>query len=134
MKPDVQHSSATFETTVTSEMTAVLDGNPIHPVYSTFWLSHHAEVAARRAIEPYFENDENAVGGELFIHHEAMCAVGDSVRIVATVTKVHGRKIVCSIEAFSSSRRIATGHQTQIVLSNNTIASLVDEAYSLLPK
>lgn len=132
MKPEVQHSSAVFETVVTNEMTAVLDGNPIHPVYSTFWLSHHAEVAARRAIEPYFEGDDNAVGGELLIHHEAMCAVGDSVRIVATVTEVKGKKIVCSIEAFSSSRRIATGHQTQIVLSNSTISLLVDEAYSLL--
>lgn len=129
MKSDVQHAVAEVEIEVTPAMTAALDGREIHSVYSTFWLAYHAEVAARRAIEPHFERGENAVGGELCIRHEAMAAVGDRVRIRAAVTEVKGKKILCSIQAFSQRRRIATGHQVQIVLPQTDIDRLVDDAY-----
>lgn len=129
MKSDVQHAVAEVEIEVTEAMTAALDGREIHRVYSTFWLAYHAEVAARRAIEPHFEHGENAVGGELHIRHEAMAAIGDCVRVCATVTEFQGRKIVCSIQAFSQRRRIASGHQVQIVLPQTDIDRLVDDAY-----
>lgn len=133
MKPEVRTSSAEIECDVTPDMTAVLDGRELHKVYSTFWLAWHAEVAARRALEPYFDDGENAVGGELCIRHEAMAAVGERVRIRAVVTEVSARKVVCSIEAFSQSRRIATGHQVQIVLAQHDIDALIDDAYKRLP-
>lgn len=133
MKEAVATSLGVVELRVTPEMTATLDDKAIHPVYSTFWLAYHAEVAARRAIEAYFEEGENAVGGALELRHEAMCAVGDTVRIEAQVTEVRGRKIVCSIQAFSSSRRIARGSQTQIVMPQSKIQELVEEAYAQLP-
>lgn len=133
MKPDVQHAEAEVRIEVTPAMTATLDGREIHRVYSTFWLAYHAEVAARRAIEPYFEHGENAVGGELSIRHEAMAAVGDLVRVRAVVAEVTGRKITCSIHAFSQRRRIATGHQVQIVLPQTEIDRLVDDAYGKNP-
>ena len=110
-------------------MTATLDGREIHKVYSTFWLAYHAEVAARRAIEPYFDAGENAVGGEVCIRHEAMAAVGDRVRVRAVVAEVKERKIICSIEAFSQRRKIASGHQVQIVLAQSDIDRLVNDAY-----
>lgn len=133
MKQDVVSSRGVFECIVTSDMCATLDGVPIHPVYSSFWLAYHAEVAARRAIENFFDEGENAVGGEICIRHEAMCAVGDHVRVEAAVTEVRDRFITCTIEAFSSSRRIATGHQVQIVLKQERIDDLVREAYTRLP-
>ncbi len=129
MKPEVRTSFAEIEFEVTSSMTATLDGRDIHKVYSTFWLAYHAEVAARRAIEPYFDEGENAVGGEVCVRHEAMAAVGDRVRVRAAVTEVKERKIVCSIEAFSQRGKIATGHQVQIVLAQRDIDRLVDAAY-----
>lgn len=129
MKTSVQSASAEIEIEVTPAMTATLDGREIHPVYSTFWLAYHAEVAARRAIEPYFDEGENAVGGEICLRHEAMAATGDRVRVRAVVTAVSARKIVCSIEAFSQWRRIATGHQVQVLLSQRQIDALTDEAY-----
>jgi len=129
MNPAVHTSSAEIEFEVTPAMTASLDGREIHKVYSTFWLAYHAEVAARRAIEPYFEEGENAVGGEVCVRHEAMAAVGDHIRVRAVVTEVKERKIVCSIEAFSHRRRIATGRQVQIVLAQQDIDRLVDDAY-----
>lgn len=130
MKQEVKNSVGVFECVATPEMAAILDGKTMHNVYSTFWLCYHAEVAARRAIEPFFDEGENAVGGELCIRHERMCALGESVRIVATVSEVCGSKIVCSIEAFSSKGRFAVGHQTQIVLLQSVIDTLCAEAYS----
>lgn len=133
MKSDVRTSSAEVDIEVTPSMTAVLDGREIHPVYSTFWLTHHAEVAARRAIEPYFDEGENAVGGEVCLRHEAMAAVGDHVRIRAVVSEVSGRRIVCAIEAYARQRRIASGRQVQIVLPQSEIDRLIDEAYGRRP-
>lgn len=128
MKPEVATARYEFDTPVTGEMAATLNGRLLHPVYSTFWMAYHAEVAARLAIEPYFEEGENAVGGIVEVKHEAMAAIGDTVRICATVTEVKGRKIVCEIEVFSKSRRIGTGKQVQITMANEEIEKLVAEA------
>jgi predicted thioesterase len=133
MKPAVAQSRGVFECIVTQEMCASLDGVDIHPVYSTFWLSYHAEIAARRAIDAFFDEGENAIGGELSLRHEAMCAVGDHVRVEARVRSVTAKKIVCDIEAFAASKRIAVGHQTQIVLPQTTIDALVQQAYDAVP-
>ncbi len=131
MKPEVAHSRATVTVRVTEEMTAVLDGRLIHPVYSTYWLAYHSEVAARRAIESFFDPGENAVGGELYLKHLAMAAVGDQVTITATVTEVRLPVIKCRIEAVSRSRKIAEGFQTQIVLPQDRIDQLLREAQHL---
>ena len=128
MKPEVAQSIGVFECVVTDEMTARLDGRLIHPVYSTFWLAYHAEVAARRAIEPFFDENENAVGGDIALRHEAMCAVGETIRVEAKVIEVTSRKVVCSIEAFASTGRIASGLQTQVLLNQELIDKLVREA------
>jgi len=117
-----------MEILVTPEMTAKLDGREIHAVYSTFWLCYHAEVAARKAIEPYFEEGENAVGGEVCMRHEAMAAVGDTVFLKATVSEVKDKKIVCTIEARTAKKRVARGHQTQIILPDKVLKSMVLEA------
>lgn len=128
MRPEVAHSSAEIRFRVTDEMVAVLDGKLIHPVYSTFWLAYHSEVAARKAIEQYFEPGENAVGGEIYIKHLAMAAVGDIVTVRATVTEVRLPVIRCTIEAFSTTRKIAEGFQTQIVMDHDRIQQLIRQA------
>jgi predicted thioesterase len=128
MKPAVQNSTYEMEIFVTEEMTAKLDGREIHAVYSTFWLCYHAEVAARKAIEPYFETGENALGAEVCMRHEAMAAVGDTVFLTAAVNEVKGKKIVCTITARTAKKQIASGHQTQIVLPDDVLKNMVLEA------
>lgn len=130
MKPEVQSSSATVLVTVTPDMVASLDGQLIHPLYSTFWLAYHAEVAARKAIEPYFEEGENAVGAGIALEHEAMCPVGARVTVTATVTEHRGNRILCSIVAQTPSRVIARGTQTQIVLPASLIAEKISSSYA----
>lgn len=109
---------------VSPEMTATLDGREIHPVYSTFWLAYHAEVAARRAIEPYFEGDDNAVGSGLVVEHLAMAGIGAHIRITARVSAIDRRKIQCTFEArvVPSETLVARGTQDQFVLPNHVLA------------
>lgn len=68
--------TGTVEVCVTPQMTAVLEGREIHPVCSTFWLAYYAEVAARRAIEPYLGADDDAVGSIVEIRHQRMALSG----------------------------------------------------------
>jgi fluoroacetyl-CoA thioesterase len=129
MKSEVSTSIAVTRIMVTEDMTASLDGNEIHKVYSTFWLSYHAEVTARKAIEPYFDEGENAVGGALSIKHIAMTPVGASVSITAEVTEIINNKVICQIRAVWDDKLIAVGSQTQIIDTKEHLNSLVEQAY-----
>lgn len=130
MRAEVETSVAHIDIVVTPEMVARLGDEVLHPVYSTFWLCYHAEVAARRAIEPYFEGDDNACGTALSISHKAMAAVGASVRITARVTSVIGNRITCDIEARINGTDVilASGQQQQAVLPKTRLAQLAASA------
>ena len=127
MKPGIEKAIGTITFNVDSEMTAQLDGKEIHPVYSTFWACYHAEVAARRAIEPYFDIGDNAVGSALSLQHLAMAAVGAPVFVTASVTSIQGNRVLCSIEVrtVASNTLLARGTQEQVVLANAKLQELV---------
>lgn len=131
MKVGIETAEGVVEVTVTTEMVARLDDRILHPVYSTFWLGYHAEVAARRAIEPFFEEHENACGTGLSIRHKAMAAVGAHVVVQASVTQINGNRILCRIEAriANSDIILAQGTQEQAVLSTERLTELAAEAY-----
>ncbi|GAB1429771.1 hypothetical protein MASR2M18_06030 [Ignavibacteria bacterium] len=128
MKKEVVNSIGVFEEIVRQEHTAVLDGCTIHPVYSTFWLAYHTEAASRRAIEPYFDEGENAVGAAISLRHIAMAGIGENIKIQAKVKKISGAKIICKITVTASERVIALGTQTQIVMPQSRIDVLIREA------
>lgn len=136
MKPEILQAKAELIITVTNEMTASLNGTEIHPVYSTFWLAYHAECVARKTIEPYFEPGDNAVGGAITLIHKSMAAVGATIRLIAEVELVAGNRIICAIKAFvqttTGEHCIAEGSQTQIVLPQSTITTLIQRAYQAL--
>lgn len=131
MKVGIESAVGVVAVTVTSEMVARLDDRILHPVYATFWLGYHAEVAARRAIEPFFEDHENACGTGLSISHKAMAAVGAHVRIEARVTQVRGNRITCAIEARLAGTDIilATGQQEQAILPTERLEHLAATAH-----
>ncbi len=130
MKAGVENSVGAIDVVVTPEMSARLDGREIHAVYSTFWLAYHAEVAARRAIEPFFEEGENAVGAELQIKHLAMTAIGATVHITARVTQVRGPVITCAIEARVGNKNtlVAEGIQVQVCIADTIVQERVKNA------
>ncbi len=123
MKPGVETSVGVFEFTVTDEMTARLGELVLHPVYATFWCGYHAEVASRLAIEPYFEDHENAVGTALCLRHLAMAAVGAEIRVEARVSQVEGRRIRCDVAvmAVKTQTLLAEGYQDQVVLRTGVL-------------
>lgn len=131
MKDGIESAEGIVEVTVTSEMVARLDDRILHPVYATFWLGYHAEVAARRAIEPFFEDHENACGTQLSINHKAMAAVGAHVVVRARVVEVKGNRITCTIEAriANSDVVIADGTQQQAVLPTERLTQLAAAAH-----
>ncbi len=130
MKENLLGSTASLSVVVTEHMTATLDGVEIHPVYSTFWLAYHAEVAARRALEPYFDDGENAVGSAIELRHKSMSPVGATVVITATVTSVHGQRVRCSITAKNEHTLVAEGIQEQVVMSTHELERRVTEVYA----
>lgn len=134
MKKEVINGIGIFKVIVKQEHTAILDGRAIHPVYSTFWLAYHSEVAARRAIEPYFDISENAVGGAISLRHIAMAGIGENITIQAKVIEVSNAKIICEITATTPEHIIATGTQTQIVMQQNRIDALIGEAIFLVAR
>jgi len=121
LKSEVLHSVGTFEVVVTDEMTARLEGLVHHPVYSTFWLAYHAECAARKAIVPYFDEDDDAVGSSIEIKHLAMAPVGAKVVIEARVAAMNGKRIECEITAKWGETIIARGTQSQYVMSKQAL-------------
>jgi len=130
MKPGIESAVGYVDVIVTPDMSATLDGHEIHPVYSTFWAGYHCEVAARRAIEPYFEDGENAVGSGLSINHRAMAAIGARLTVTAKVSSISGNRIVCTVEVRTLESRIllAEGTQEQVVLPTVRLQELVKHA------
>ncbi len=132
MLAGIEKAQAQFTIRVTPEMTARLAEEEIHPVYSTFWLGRHVELAARKVIEPYFENGEDAVGAALSIQHKAMTPVGAEVVIKAWVSKIHGALIHCNFEVFHGTLLVADGSQDQFCMSAGSIRQKIADAYKRL--
>ncbi|GBD06765.1 hypothetical protein HRbin21_00570 [bacterium HR21] len=132
MRPEVVGASAEVSFPVRPEMAAILDGQLVHPVCSTFWLAYYAEVAARRAIEPFLDGGENAVGAELWIAHNRMAPVGAELRLRARVTEVDGNRIWCTFEVFLGTHCVAHGRQLQVVLPHEVFRQRVQAAYAQL--
>ena len=129
MRAEVLGHTAEVCVRVTPEMVAALDGVVVHPVCSTFWIAYYAEVAARRAIEPFFEEGENAIGAALHLEHIAMAPVGSELLVRAVVERMEGNRVWCRWEAFAAGQRIAQGEQLQVILPHERIQVLLRQAY-----
>ncbi len=129
MRAEVLGHAAEVRVRVTPEMVAALDGVVVHPVCSTFWIAYYAEVAARRAIEPFFEEGENAIGAAVHLEHVAMAPVGSELLVRAVVERMEGNRVWCRWEAFAAGQRIAQGEQLQVILPHERIQALLRQAY-----
>lgn len=114
---------------VTREMTARFFDCTIHPLYATFALVEHGEYAARQAILPFLESDEDAVGSQVAVEHAAATPVGWIVEITACVVAVEGRTITCSITASNRHGVIARGTQQQRVVRKERLQQRIAELY-----
>ena len=114
--------AAEVEITVTEAMVARFDElGPAHPVYATWMMAKHMEEASRKVILPFLEEDEDAVGHAIDVVHLAPTAVGERVRVRATLERVDGRRIHCALEARNQRERIGTGRNVQVVMSRHRL-------------
>jgi predicted thioesterase len=114
--------SAEIEVTVTDAMVARFDElGLVHPVYATWMMAKHMEEASRKVILPFLEEDEDAVGHAIDVAHLAPTAVGERVRVRATLERVDGRRIHCALEAGNQRERIGTGRNVQVVVSRHRL-------------
>ena len=114
---------------VTDAMTATFFGSTIHRVYATFALIEHAEYASRQAILPFLGSEDDAVGAAVTVEHSASAIVGDVATITATIAEVEGRTIVCRFTVTKGGQLLATGTQTQRVVSKVRLKQHIAKLY-----
>ncbi|MBI4055222.1 MAG: thioesterase family protein [Elusimicrobia bacterium] len=114
---------------VTSEMRpARRDGSVVHPVYSTWSMVHHFEIVCRELLEPYLEEQEEAVGHELEVRHLAPAPLGASVRVQAVLEEIRHNRVLTAVEVFCGKRRIGEGRLVQVVLPKEKLQKRFREA------
>jgi len=102
---------------VTPDMVAEFEElGVVHPVYSTWSMVRHMELACRQLILPYLEPDEEAVGYSVSVTHLSPTPVGMRVTVTARLEQTDGNRIICAVEAHNERTRIGEGTHVQVVL------------------
>jgi len=110
---------------VAEDMCPAFDGRVVHHVCATWTLVHFMEVAGRKILIDYLEPDEEGVGSHASCDHLGPAAMGQSVRVVATVAAADARELVCDVTAYRGDRLIATGKTVQRILPRAMLARLL---------
>lgn len=114
-----------FTILVTPEMTPHFDGRLVHPVYATWWLVQHMELAGRRVLVPHLEHDEEGVGGGISVEHRGPALVGTRVTIRATVESCERDRLVCATTAHAGKRLLAFGTFLQVIMPKAKLEALL---------
>lgn len=97
-------------------MTITLGSLPAATVFSTPSMIMLMERSAREALRPFLDEGEESVGIEVRVEHHGPAALGDSVRGLARVTALEGRRVNFEVQAFAGDREIGRGtHRRAIV-------------------
>ena len=102
-----------------------LEGRVRHPLYATWAMVYHMEVAARKLLAPYLERDEEAVGAGVVLEHLAAAPVGAFVRVVCTLSRIKKNKLYCHLDVFWKNRKIGRGSHLQVVMPRKRFEGLV---------
>jgi predicted thioesterase len=123
MKPIPIAYQATFETIVTDEMTVDFEHpddpqlGKLHPVYATYWMAKHMELAGRKIILPFLEEGEEGIGSKVSVDHLASALPGMKVRILAEHSHTKGNRIYARCTAWNElGDLIGEGQTEQVIL------------------
>src|SRR5690348_5769341 len=115
MRPGLYlNHSATLDWQVTPERGIALAGGRA-AVFSTPSMINLMEHAARAALEPFLDRNEESVGVDVQVKHLAATPLLSAVRGVATVTRVEGKLIDFDVAAFDSAEQIGKGTHRRAV-------------------
>jgi enoyl-CoA hydratase len=106
-------------------MTITLGGLPEATVFSTPNMIMLMERAAREALRPYLEPGEESVGVAVQVEHLGPAVLGATVRGVARVTGIDGRRVTFDLQAFAGEREIGRGtHRRALVQLSRLIDNI----------
>ncbi len=117
MRPIPIGTKGTFETRVEQQDLAnVFKDATLPPILATPVMIKFMENAALRAVAPYLDKDEAALGTLVNVRHVAATPIGRFVRVEAEVTDVDGTRIVFAVRATDADEEIGAGtHERKVV-------------------
>ena len=86
------------------------------------------ERTAREALRPFLEDGEESVGVDVQVEHLAATVLGATVRGVARVAAVDGRRIHFAVTAYDGEREIGRGTHRRAMVSLSRILENVAKA------
>ncbi|MBA2678958.1 MAG: thioesterase family protein [Ktedonobacteraceae bacterium] len=123
MRPIPEGYKATFEIIVTAEMTVNFEElGSVHPVYATYWMVKHMELAGRKIILPFLEDGEEGIGYEVKARHLASALPGMRVRIVSEHLRTERNRVYARCQVYNELEDlIGEGETTQVVLAETRL-------------
>jgi enoyl-CoA hydratase len=107
-------------------MTITLGGLPQATVFSTPSMIMLMERAARESLRPFLEDGEESVGVDVQVEHTGAAALGTTVRGVARVVELDGRRVGFEIQAYAGDREIGRGkHRRAMVRLDRLVANVM---------
>lgn len=101
---------------VTNDNTAIKYGSGNISVYATPAMVGLMEGACVNAVDPHLPEGLSTVGIDLKIKHTAATPVGMTVRAIAEIIEVDGKRLVFTVKAFDDKEQIGVGtHERYIV-------------------
>ena len=134
MKPTLSPGlTAEITATVTEEMCPGFDGVVVHPIYSTWSMAHHMELAARILLAPHLEDHEEGIGSHLSIDHLAPTPLGRTVRVVAEAVELSPTTLIADVFTYhvrpdGTEKLVGKGRQIQRILPKTKLAALIRRA------
>lgn len=99
-------------------------------VLSTPHMIGYMEMTARNLIKEHVEDSEDSVGTVVDVKHMAATPIGMSVRLIAEVTAVEGRRVTCRVEAWDDVEKVGEGVHERFVVDVIRFAARVQEKAS----
>lgn len=131
----VPGAEAQVTVTVTNDMLARFEElGLVHPVYSTWSMVRHMELASRKVILPYLEPDEEAVGYSVSVTHLAPAPLGATVTARARLVRIEGNQVICATSALSGSTTIGEGTTVQVVVPAAGLRARFDQIGARRPE
>jgi enoyl-CoA hydratase len=109
------------------EQTITLGGNPAASVYSTPSMIHLMEHAAREALQPLLNPEEESVGVDVEVAHVAATPPGTRVTATAIITKVSGKIISFDVSARDRWEEIGKGTHRRAIIKTDSFAHRIAE-------
>lgn len=129
---------ARHELVVTPEMTVDFEQDDpklgaLHPVYATYWMAKHMELASRKIILPYLEDDEEGIGFRVEVTHLASALPGMGVKVEARFRETAKNRVHVDCSVYSElGDLIGEGSTVQVILKKDRLeanfAALRDRA------